>query len=429
MISITNKKDGPPERLPMILFCCILVMTLASGCENGKKGILEASALVSSCIQLTEPEPIGRIYTNFVLSESLYKSIGTPGRLVAAGIDCLRSADDCDDVFGCLYANPEQAKVCESVEYDEKCSGNVLVDCWSSDGRYEITDCGRAGLTCAETETSAACGESHCEGPVEPCDGDIYQDCQSAGLLTMYDCSWLGGTCGVGTDGYSCVGDGEECSGGPSPRCEGDVAYHCLEGRVAHLDCAGFVANGTCVEIETEVFCGLDDGCIPYTSEECVNGVISFCHLGVITELDCIKLGYSGCDTFNDWDYGGAFCTPATRTPCDELHDIQKEICAPADECFPCVCILGNEGWDIAERIGLPDISMSSCTGPRGMCVDEKLVLAERCLALGRPERGDEGWEAWISECDPRYAYDIWLFDDNETYNSAFPEVCSGVWW
>jgi hypothetical protein len=116
------------------------------------------------------------------------------------------------------------------------------------------------------------------------------------------------------------------------------------------------------------------------------------------------------------------------KDACEELHDIQKEICAPANRCFPCVCILQNQSYDLPIRMGLPDVTNASCTGGRGSCNGENRELAKRCLALGRPEEGDENWEAWISECDPRYANNLWMFDSNEDWNRAFPDVCSLDW-
>jgi hypothetical protein len=122
------------------------------------------------------------------------------------------------------------------------------------------------------------------------------------------------------------------------------------------------------------------------------------------------------------------FSACGEETPCEKMQAIQKDICRNADKCFPCVCILRNEEPVWRERMGAPDIANSSCDD-LGPCEGAYREWAEGCLELGRQEEGDDLYQEWINlECDPRAKYGIWLFDDNETYNPALPEVCAGGW-
>jgi hypothetical protein len=123
------------------------------------------------------------------------------------------------------------------------------------------------------------------------------------------------------------------------------------------------------------------------------------------------------------------FTACGEETPCERMHAIQKDICKVADKCFPCVCVLRGKKWDIPLRMGLPDFPNASCSYPLGPCEGTYREWAEGCLELGRQEKEDENFQAWVDQrCDPRYEYGIWLYDDNETYNPATPEICSGEW-
>ncbi len=373
------------------LVCC------NDGRENAKKEILEACALYSSCTYELEPLPLGKICADFLTAESSRLNGDTWGQLYSERYECCRAADNCDELRSCLYANSAQREVCES-EYDDKCSGNVFVDCNRDEAEYEIQDCGSAGLICSETEFSAKCGANTCDATADApfCDGNSHHECDvTSTALAITDCSVLGGTCGQGPDGkLTCTGDDEECQPGDlAMHCEGNVLTFCLYSKVARLDCSEVYEDGLCFERETGAVCGLGDECQWSSSEECVDGVISFCLLGRPAEIDCRQYGNYDCDTFYSGDKQGAYCTPSEKSACDRIRDVQKEICAVADKCFPCACVLSNEGWEIPMSMGMPDIRNASCTGSFGRCEGEYLAWAERCLALGRPEPGEEGWE------------------------------------
>ena len=121
-------------------------------------------------------------------------------------------------------------------------------------------------------------------------------------------------------------------------------------------------------------------------------------------------------------------CGEGGQNPCEKLIDIQKEICKDADKCFPCACILKNEGWGwIIDEFGIPDVEESSCT-VQEECVGDVRAWAELCLDNKVPVDGEDGYQEWRNRggCDPRAFHDIWLFDDNDTY--SFPEFCQGRW-
>lgn len=112
------------------------------------------------------------------------------------------------------------------------------------------------------------------------------------------------------------------------------------------------------------------------------------------------------------------------------MQAIQKNIYKNADMCFPCACILRDEGWNVpTTQLGVPDVENGSCTEPLGACEGTYRKWAEGCLELGRPEPQDENFQAWVDqECDPRYVYGMLIYDDNETCNQVFPEICAGRW-
>ena len=119
-------------------------------------------------------------------------------------------------------------------------------------------------------------------------------------------------------------------------------------------------------------------------------------------------------------------------TPCEKLLAIQKDICKNARDCFPCACYLNNECLSVyTNAFGLPDLDLSHCEKPcyYSECNEGALAWAESCLELGRPEPGDENFQAWVDlDCDPRYLMGIHLFDEDGTPAPAFPEVCAGGW-
>jgi hypothetical protein len=119
-------------------------------------------------------------------------------------------------------------------------------------------------------------------------------------------------------------------------------------------------------------------------------------------------------------------CGEAEKTPCDELKDIWKEICAIPDgleyPCFPCSCALCGRYWDIPTRIGMPDPIMGSCTDQLS-CREGVSHFVETCLAHAPTDPFERPLPAeWVeNECDPRHSYNTWLCDDGMTYNPAFP--------
>ena len=125
------------------------------------------------------------------------------------------------------------------------------------------------------------------------------------------------------------------------------------------------------------------------------------------------------------------FTACGEEPPCEKLLAIQKDICKNARDCFPCACYLKNECLSVyTDEFGLPDLDISHCEKcNRSECKDGALAWSENCLELGRPEPGDDNFQAWVDlDCDPRYLMGIKLFDADGTPEPAFPEVCRGGW-
>jgi len=123
-------------------------------------------------------------------------------------------------------------------------------------------------------------------------------------------------------------------------------------------------------------------------------------------------------------------CSCGEDKSCDKLMSIWQEICTIPEgqdyPCFPCSCALCGRHWEFKERLGVPDIALSSCQD-MGSCEGATRTFAKTCLEhvpedLKQPIAG----AGWIeNECDPRYSYGIWLCDSAESFNPAFPEVAA----
>lgn len=115
-----------------------------------------------------------------------------------------------------------------------------------------------------------------------------------------------------------------------------------------------------------------------------------------------------------------AGCGP--DTPCDKLVNLQKKLCKGATDCYPCVCAQCSMRWETPLRLGMPDLTNSTCYKPES-CEGRTRDWAEECLADAPSEPDDPLPETWLeNECDPRYLYSIWICDASG-YNPAFPEV------
>ena len=78
---------------------------------------------------------------------------------------------------------------------------------------------------------------------------------------------------------------------------------------------------------------------------------------------------------------------------------------------------------DIPLRLGLPDIMNSSCAEPES-CEGYALSQAEACLPHAPSDTDEVPGTEWIeNDCDPRYAYGVWICGNDGSYNPALPEA------
>jgi hypothetical protein len=194
----------------------------------------------------------------------------------------------------------------------EPCVGSVASLC-SDDLRISL-DCATLGLVCDE---AVQCSET---GVTEPCDQATFvprcnaegrpEHCRTPGILVGPDCAALGLFC---AEGY-CQGQGEACVAEDASTdqqlyyegisCEDGVLTACVGGRLTTRACADFHPDFTCQTASGYVFCGLGSECVPgdvpphagSPVETCEGTVAVFCNAGRVERVDCVELGFTGCD-------------------------------------------------------------------------------------------------------------------------------------
>jgi hypothetical protein len=277
--------------------------------------VARAAAVMGSCLP---DDGVARNASHFWLAHlsapRLYTRYG-------AQVHCLANANcGCSAVEHCLGVTlGAPLEPCES-----GCVGSVFSGC-DDEGRVTI-DCGRVGLAC---EPAASCVDGQAvacldgdpatctsEGEVAYCDDDFRRiaPCQSAGL------SCVGG---------KCVGGGEACAdmGGSSEQpipllglgCDGQQLSVCVGGRKATVSCAEQGPGFGCHSRDGLSFCGLAGECTPAlgvtsaTPTSCDENVLTFCNAGRLERIDCLALGFSGCELEPSQARLG--CTPGLVLP------------------------------------------------------------------------------------------------------------------
>ncbi|MBN2191308.1 MAG: hypothetical protein JW751_00690 [Polyangiaceae bacterium] len=235
---------------------------------------------------------------------------------------CLATAGGgCDALTTCLgYAVTPLG----STAGCDACSGSVASLCFDP---YRVSlDCERLGLGCY----SATCSE----GPLELCDESTFvPECSAAGeprncrdsVTVGVPCAELGLVCNDGL----CQGTGDACSSLDSSTdqhtffaglgCNGNVLEACVEGRRAQRDCATIAEGFTCQSVGETHFCGLGADCVPgdippgwsETESQCEGTTVAFCNAGRWDRVDCLSLGFTGCDVTAD---GALGCVPSFFT-------------------------------------------------------------------------------------------------------------------
>ncbi|HEX2872007.1 MAG TPA: hypothetical protein VHP33_12140 [Polyangiaceae bacterium] len=239
----------------------------------------------------------------------------------SAQLACLANAScGCEAIEHCLgwsYARPPESCV-------GRCDGDVFTGC--GDEVQVTIDCSRFGLSCdpdanCVAEAAASCDGSEpascsADGEVLFCDDDF---------MRRAPCQSLGFSC---VDG-KCTGGGAACTAQSSSSkelvdlvgtaCSGATLTACVSGSKAEVDCTTYGPEFTCQSRDGSFFCGLAAECVPadnYAAAQpatCDGNLLSFCNAGRLETLDCLALGFSGCEVNSSMNRYG--CTPGVVLP------------------------------------------------------------------------------------------------------------------
>jgi hypothetical protein len=277
--------------------------------------VARAAAVVGSCMP---DDGVARNATHIWLGHlaaprSYFRS--------SAQLECLANANcGCDAIEHCLgwsYARPPESCV-------GRCDGDVFTGC--GDEIQVTIDCGRFGLRC---DPAANCVAE----AATPCNGSEPASCSADGSVLFCDddfmrrapCQSLGFSC---IDG-ECTGGGAACAEQSSGQeelvdlvgtaCSGPTLTACVAGSKAEVDCATYGPGFTCQSRDGKFFCGLAAECVPadnYASAQpatCDGNLLGFCNAGRLEKLDCLALGFRGCEVNSSMGRYG--CTPGAVIP------------------------------------------------------------------------------------------------------------------
>jgi hypothetical protein len=217
------------------------------------------------------------------------------------------------------------------------CAGNVFTLCTTDvagKGYRASIDCSTEGLAC---DPQGICQEE----PTQACDPATFvpscgkdgrsQICRSKGAgnaaFPGAVCETMGLRCSDGV----CTGQGATCTGGePGPEgqtnfagtaCAGTSLVACVGGHEQTFDCTRIAPGFSCQAVSGTYFCGLASECIPgnipygrsVTPNTCEGTSAVLCNAGRIDRVDCLSLGFDGCEV--DRSQGKLGCVPGTPWP------------------------------------------------------------------------------------------------------------------
>jgi hypothetical protein len=239
----------------------------------------------------------------------------------SAQLECLANAScGCAAIEHCLgwsYARAPESCL-------GRCDGDVFTGC--GDDVQVTIDCGRFGLSCdpeanCVAEAAVACDGSEparcsADGELLFCDDDFMRraPCQSLGFRCVDDqCTGGGAACSESSPGEGELVDlvGTACAGA--------TLTACVAGGQAEVDCATYGPGFTCQSVDGNFFCGLAAECVPADNyaaahpARCDGNQLSFCNAGRLETIDCLSLGFSGCEVDSSADRYG--CTPGVVVP------------------------------------------------------------------------------------------------------------------
>lgn len=307
---------APLKATHLQLPCLFLLLLCLSSCERGVPGVPAQRDVPSrSDIQMMLIKLSA--CTGFDIAEDGWAfafSILTNDNQVYLDqmrdlIECLRPAEDCDEVLQCDVTISHQERPCDPTSFssgcidngfewcDEDWNGNTVVfrhDCnddpdgntrctnlgldWCHAGSCSedssacvdnvvhqcyrqllyLEDCGRKGLTCIKTDEGVQCVFSTKPCDKSHCEGDTSVICDEGRVAARYNCGELGMGCLIEDETSGCVSAGpEECPAyGGYATCEGSVGRTCWFYQYWEFDCGSFM-NSTCLynSGDGELFC------------------------------------------------------------------------------------------------------------------------------------------------------------------------------
>jgi hypothetical protein len=228
-------------------------------------------------------------------------------------LDCLANSNcGCGALLNCLSYDVASG----TTSCNPGCQGTRFTACggaYDMPAGYQLSvDCARLGLQC---DTAAACvldATTACDSSTFTANCSANQQptfCDDGFVQRAPACSAFGLSCASG----NCQGTGAACANqDPSEpesivfeglACASNVLTACVSGHQALLDCATVGPGFTCQTVGTEHFCGLSNQCVPANNYAasisnpvaCDGNTVVFCNAGRLERLDCLSLGFTGC--------------------------------------------------------------------------------------------------------------------------------------
>ena len=86
--------------------------------------------------------------------------------------------------------------------------------------------------------------------------------------------------------------------------CSGNTLTACVNQQQTTVDCSTLGPGFTCQTLGSQYFCGLANQCVPadnYSGStsnpvKCDGNTVVFCNAGRLEHIDCLSLGFTGCE-------------------------------------------------------------------------------------------------------------------------------------
>lgn len=255
---------------------------------------LRAAVMIASCMPDDDPHSY--------LKDFYWERGGLLDR-DPSWIGCVAArSDGCAAVKDCLGLESNLGGPCVP-----SCNGSVFQAC--DDSLRFRADCSKLNASCSLDGGCIAChpGPS-CDKQsfVGRCDGQVPVNCRDERETAMADCSLLGLKCVVDQDGDArCAGKGAACTGDLSGEarvfggaCNGSKLTACVNGAEHELDCSEIASGFACHSSGGVSFCGLAGECDPELADAaCEGNTLAMCNAGKLEKVDCLALGFTGCDS------------------------------------------------------------------------------------------------------------------------------------